>query len=100
MHHIHGILLVVIHDFPIGVNLQRIHLEALHLIGSTTTRWRDLKGGLILVAAGPCSLGKLLGLGRGIAGGSIDILMMLRMMLITTSHYFQERIPNMSEYKA
>jgi hypothetical protein len=26
MHHIHGILLAVIHDFPIGVDLRRIHL--------------------------------------------------------------------------
>jgi hypothetical protein len=42
MHHIHGILHVVINDLPRGVNLQRIHLEALRLIGSTTTRWRDL----------------------------------------------------------
>jgi hypothetical protein len=39
MHHIHGILLVVIHDLPIGVDLQRMHHEALCLIGSTTTSW-------------------------------------------------------------
>jgi hypothetical protein len=52
MHHIQGILLVVVHNFPRGVNLQIIHLEALRLIGSTTTRWRDLGGGLLLVAVG------------------------------------------------
>jgi hypothetical protein len=63
-------------------------------------RWRDLKGGLLLVAVRPWSLDKLLGLGRGATGGSTDILMMLRMTLITTSHYLQERIPNMNEYKA
>jgi hypothetical protein len=100
MHHIHGILLAIIHDFQIGVNLQRIHLEALHLIRSTTTRWRDLGGGFLLVPAGPSSLGKLLGLSRGITGGSTDILTMLQMTLITMSHCLQERIPNMSEYKA
>ena len=37
MYHIHGILLVVIHDLLIGVDLQRIYSEALCLIGSTTT---------------------------------------------------------------
>jgi hypothetical protein len=77
MHHIQGILLVVVHNLSRGVNLWRMHLEALRLIGSTTTRWRDLKGGLLLVAAGPWSLGKLLGLGRGTTRGSTDILMML-----------------------
>jgi hypothetical protein len=100
MHHIYEILLIVIHDFLIGVNLRRIHLEALRLIGSTTTRWRDLGGGLLLVAAGPWSLGKLLGLSRETTGGSTDILMMVQTMLITTRHYLQQRIPNMSEYKA
>jgi hypothetical protein len=77
MHHIHGILLAIVHDLPRGVNLWRIHLEAFRLIGSTTTRWRDLRGGLLLVAAGPWSLDKLLGLGRGTTGGSTDILTML-----------------------
>jgi hypothetical protein len=77
MHHIEEILLTVVHNFPRGVNLQRIHLEALHLIGSTITRWRDLGGGLLLVAAGQWSLIKLFGLGRGTTRGSIDILMML-----------------------
>jgi hypothetical protein len=100
MHHIHGILLVVIHDFPIGVNLQRIHLEALRLNGSTTTRWRDLGGGLLMLAVRSWYLGKLLRLGRGTTGGSTDILMMLRTTLITMSPCLQERIPNMSEYKA
>jgi hypothetical protein len=100
MHHIHGILLVVVHNLPRGVNLQRIHLEALRLIGSTTTRWRDLRGGLLLVAAKLWSLGKLLGLDRGTTGESTDILTMLRVMLIITSQCPQERIPNMSEYKA
>jgi hypothetical protein len=38
MHHIHGILLTVVHDLSCGVNLWRIHLETLHLIGSTTMR--------------------------------------------------------------
>jgi hypothetical protein len=98
MHHIHGILLAVIHDFPIGVNLRRIHLDALRLIGSTTTRWRDLRGSLLLVAARPWSLSKLLGLGRGTIEGSTDIMTMLRTTLITTSHCLQERIPNMIEY--
>jgi hypothetical protein len=83
MHHIQGILLAVVY------NLRRMHLEALHLIGSTTTRWRDLGGGL-LVAAGPWSLDKLLGLGRGTTRGSTNILMMLRTTLITTSHFLQE----------
>jgi hypothetical protein len=54
-----------------------MHLEALRLIGSTTTRWRELGRGLLLVATGPWSLGKLLELGRGITRGSTDILMML-----------------------
>jgi hypothetical protein len=44
MHHIQGILLAVVHNFSCGVNLWIIHLEALRLIGSTTTRWRDLGG--------------------------------------------------------
>jgi hypothetical protein len=100
MHHIHGILLAVVNDLPLGVNLLRKHLEALRLIESTTTRWRDLRGGLLLVAARPWSLGKLLGLGRGSTGGSTDILMMLRATLITMSHCLQERILNLSEYKA
>jgi hypothetical protein len=52
MHHIQGILLAVVHNLSCGVNLWRIHLEALRLIGSTTTRWRDLGGGLLLVAVG------------------------------------------------
>jgi hypothetical protein len=90
MHDIQGILLAVVHNLSRGVNLQRIHLEALRLIGSTTTRWRDLGGGLLLVAAGMWSLGKLLGLGRGTTRGSTDILMMLQATLITTSHCLQE----------
>jgi hypothetical protein len=77
MHHIQGILLVVVHNFSCGVNLQRIHLVALRLIGSITTRWRDLRGGLLLVAAGSRSLGKLLGLDRGTTRVSTDILTML-----------------------
>jgi hypothetical protein len=100
MHHIHGILLAVVHDLPRGVNLRRIHLEALRLIGSITTRWRDLRGGLLLLAARSWSLGKLLGLGRGPTRGSTDFLMMLRTMLITTSHCLQEGITNIFEYKA
>jgi hypothetical protein len=104
MHHIQGILLVVVHNHSRGVNLRRtlvhnlsrgvnlwrMHLEALRLIGSTTTRWRDLGGGLLLVAVGPWSLGKLLGLGRGTTRGSTDILTMLRVTLIITSHFLQE----------
>jgi hypothetical protein len=86
MHHIQGILLAVVHNLSRGVNIQRMHLEALRLIGSTTTRWRDLRGGLLLVVAGSWSLGKLLGLGRGTTRGSTNILTMLRAMLITTSH--------------
>jgi hypothetical protein len=82
------------------VNLQRIYLEALQFIGSTTTRWRDLGAGLLLVAAGSWSLGKLFGLGRGTTGGSTNILMMLRATLITASHCLKEIISNMSEYKA
>jgi hypothetical protein len=77
MHHIQGILLAVVHNLSHGVNLRRIHLEALHLIGSTTMRWRDLGGGLLLVATGSWSLDKLLGLGRGTTRGITDILMML-----------------------
>jgi hypothetical protein len=42
MHHIQGILLTIVHNLSRGVNLWRMHLEALHLIGSTTTRWRNL----------------------------------------------------------
>jgi hypothetical protein len=72
MHHIHGILLDVVNDLPRGVNIQRTHLEALHLIGSTTTRWSNLGGGLLLVPAGSWSLG------RGITRGSTNILTMLR----------------------
>jgi hypothetical protein len=90
MHHIQWILLAIVHNFPRCVNLQRIHLEALRLIRSITARWRDLRGGLLLVAAGPWSLGKFLGLGRGTTRGSTDILTMLRAMLITTSHCLQE----------
>jgi hypothetical protein len=77
MHHIQGILLTVVHNLSRGVNLQRMHLEALRLIGSTTTTWRDLGGGLLLVAPGSWSLGKLLGLDRGTTRGSTDILTML-----------------------
>jgi hypothetical protein len=87
MHHIQGILLAVVHNLSRGVNLWRMHLETLRLIGSTTMRWRDLGGGLLLVAAGPWSLGKLLGLSRGTTRGSIDILVMLQATLITTSHF-------------
>jgi hypothetical protein len=90
MHHIQGILLAVVHNLSRDVNLWRIHLEALRLIGSTTTRWRDLRGGLFLVAAGSWSLGKLLRLGRGTTRGSTNILTMLRATLITTSHCLQE----------
>jgi hypothetical protein len=90
MHHIQGILLAIVHNLSRSVNLQIMHLEALHLIGSTTTRWRDLGGGLLLVAARLWSLGKLLGLGRGTNRGSTDILMMLQATLITTSHFLQE----------
>jgi hypothetical protein len=90
MHHIQGILLAIVHNLSRGVNLRRIHLEAFHLIGSTTTRWRDLRGGLLLVAAGPWSLGKLLGLGRETTRGSTNILTMLLATLITTSHCLQE----------
>jgi hypothetical protein len=67
-----------------------MHLEALRLIGSTTMRWRDLRGGLLLVADGPWSLSKLLGIGRGTTRESIVILTMFRAMLITTSHFLQE----------
>jgi hypothetical protein len=77
MHHIQEILLAVVHNLSRGVNHRRIYLEALCLIGCTTTRWRDSRGGLLRVAAGSWSLGKLLGLNRGTIGGSIDILMML-----------------------
>jgi hypothetical protein len=77
MHHIQGILFAIVHNLSCCLNLWRIHLEALHLIGSTTTRWRDLRGGLLLVAAGLWSLGKLLGLGRGTTRESTDILTML-----------------------
>jgi hypothetical protein len=77
MHHIQGILLALVHNLLCGVNLWRIHLEALRLIGSTTTRWRDLRGGLLLIAARSWSLGKLLGIGRVTTGGSTDILMIL-----------------------
>jgi hypothetical protein len=90
MHHIQGILLAVVHNLSRGVHLRRMHLEALRLIGSTTTRWRELRGGLLMVAAGPWSLCKLLGLGRGTTRGSTDILMMLRATLITTSYFLQE----------
>jgi hypothetical protein len=90
MHHIQGILLSIVHNLPRGVNLRRIHIEALRLIGSTTTRWRHLGGGLLLVAAGPWSLGRLLGLGRGTTRGSTIILTMLRATLITTSHCLEE----------
>jgi hypothetical protein len=90
MHHIQGILLAVVHNLSRGVNLRRMHLEALRLIGSTTTRWSDLKGGLLLLHAGLWSLGKLLGLSRWTTRGSTDILTMLRAMLITTSHFLQE----------
>jgi hypothetical protein len=56
--------------------------------------------GLLLVAAGSWSLSKLLGLGRGTTRGSTDILMMLRATIITMSLCLQDRILNMSEYKA
>jgi hypothetical protein len=53
-------------------------------------RWRDLRGGLLLIAAGSWSLGKLLGLGRETTRGSTNILMMLQPTLITTSHFLQK----------
>jgi hypothetical protein len=90
MHNIQGILLAIVHNLSHGVNLRRIHLEVLHLIGSTAMRWRDLRGGFLLVAAGSWSLAKLLGLGRGTTRGITDILMMLRATLITMSHCLQE----------
>jgi hypothetical protein len=90
MHHIQEIALAIVHNLSRGVNLWRMHLEAHYLIGSTITRWRDLGGGLLLVATGPWSLGKLIGLGRGTTRGSTDISTMLRAMLITTSHFLQE----------
>jgi hypothetical protein len=90
MHHIQEIYLAVVHNLSRGVNLQRMHLEALRLIGTTTMRWRDLREGLLLVAVGSWSLGKLLGLGRVTTRGSTDILMMLQATLITTSHFLQE----------
>jgi hypothetical protein len=90
MHHIQGIRLTIVHNLSRGVNLWRMHLEALHLIGSTTTRWRNLWGGLLLVAVGQWSLGKLLGLGRGTTRESTDILTMLRVTLITIIHFLQE----------
>jgi hypothetical protein len=77
LHHIHGILLGIINDLLTGVDLWRMDLDALCLIGCTTMSWRDLGGGLLLVVAGLWSLDKLLGLGRGTRGGSADILMML-----------------------
>jgi hypothetical protein len=86
MHHIQGILLAVVYNFLHGVNVRRIHLETLRLIGSTTTRWRDLGRGLLLVAAWSWSLDKLFRLGRGTTRESTNILTMLRVMLITTSH--------------
>jgi hypothetical protein len=98
MHHILGILLAVIHDLPIGVDLQRMHPEALRLIGSTTTRWRDLGGGLLLVATRSWSLGKLLGLGIETTRGSTDTLMMLQVTLITTSHFLQEHRTGVSTW--
>jgi hypothetical protein len=52
MHHIQGILLAVVHNLSRGVDLCRMHLDALCLIGSTTMRWGDLRGGLLLVADG------------------------------------------------
>jgi hypothetical protein len=52
MQHIQGILLAVVHNFLCGVNLWRIHLEALRIIRSTTMRWRDLGGRLLLVVVG------------------------------------------------
>jgi hypothetical protein len=90
MHHIQGILLAVVHNLSRGVNLRRMHLETLRLIGSTTTRWRDIGGGLLLVAVGPWSLDKLLRLSRGTTKGSTNILTMLQATLITTSHFLQE----------
>jgi hypothetical protein len=100
MNHIQEILLAVVHNLSCGVNLRRIYLDALCLIRSTTMRWRDLGGELLLVAARLWSLGKVLGLGRGTSGGSTNILTTFRTTLITTSHCLQERIPNKSEYKA
>jgi hypothetical protein len=41
MHHIQGILLAIVHNLSRGVNLRRMHLEVLRLIGCTTTRQRD-----------------------------------------------------------
>jgi hypothetical protein len=77
MHHIQEILLAVVHNLSRGVNLWRMHLEAPCLIGSTTMRWRDLGGGLLLVVAGLWSLGKLLGPGRETTRESTNILTML-----------------------
>jgi hypothetical protein len=90
MHHIQEIYLAVVHNLSRGVNLRRMHLEALRLIRTTTMRWRDLREGLLLVAVRSWSLGKLLGLGRVTTRGSTDILMMLQATLITTSHFLQE----------
>jgi hypothetical protein len=59
------------------MNLWRMHLEASCLIGSTTMRWRDPGGGLLLVVAGLWSLGKLLVPGRETTRESTNILTML-----------------------
>jgi hypothetical protein len=93
LHRIQGILLAVVHNLSRGVNIRRMHLEALCLIRSITMRWRDLGRGLLLVAAGSWSLGKFLGLGRGTTRESTDILMMLQATLITMSHFLQEHRP-------
>jgi hypothetical protein len=90
MHHIQGILLAIVHNLSRVVNLRKRYIEPLCLIGSTTTRWRDLRGGLLLVAARSWSLGKLLGLDRGTTRGSTEILMLFRATPITMSHFLQE----------
>jgi hypothetical protein len=64
-HDVSWINLVVVDHFLIGVNFQGSHLQALKLIGrgrSGTMRWGVLGRGVLMETAGPCPIGKLLGL--------------------------------------
>jgi hypothetical protein len=68
LHYPGGLNLVVVDHFPVGVNFWKSHLQALKLIGRGrcgTMRWGVLGRGVLTKTAGPCPLGKLLGVSNG-----------------------------------
>jgi hypothetical protein len=60
--------LVVVDHFPIGVSYRGPHLQTLKLVRrvrSGSMKWGVLGSGVLMKVAGPCPLGKLLGISSG-----------------------------------